>query len=157
MKFSDVFARDSIVAELSASSKEDAIRQLVKKLVEAGELPKDQAASAEKAILRREELGSTGIGKGVAVPHAKVAGIKGTVGALGRSLDGVAFNALDGQPVHLVFLLISSPDEVQSHLNVLRRVTSLIKDDDFCRFFKRAKGRDELAELLREAEGRIAI
>ena len=120
-------------------------------------LSKELAADTEKAILRREELGSTGIGKGVAVPHAKVTGITGTVGALGRSRDGVSFNSLDGQPVQLIFLLISSPEEVEMHLRVLRKVTALIKDDDFCNFLKRAGDRDELADLLREAEDRVAV
>lgn len=156
MKFSKVFSKDGIIPELTAARKEDAIRELVAQLASSGTIAKDLATAAEKAVLRREELGSTGIGKGVAVPHAKIAGIKGVVGALGRSTDGVSFNALDGQPVHLIFLLISSPDEAESHLKALRKVTALLKDDDFCAFMRRANSQVGLADLLLEAEGRIS-
>jgi mannitol/fructose-specific phosphotransferase system IIA component (Ntr-type) len=157
MKFSKVFSKESIIPELTASRKEDAIRELVGQLASAGAIPEGLATAAEKAVLRREELGSTGIGKGVAVPHAKLAGIKGVVGALGRSSDGVAFSALDGQPVHLIFLLISSPDEAEGHLRALRKVTALLKDDDFCAFMRRASSQADLVDLLLEAEGRIAV
>jgi PTS system fructose-specific IIA component/PTS system nitrogen regulatory IIA component len=157
MKFSKVFSKESIIFELSASRKDDAIRELIAQLVSSKMLSGSLATVVEKAVLRREELGSTGIGKGVAVPHAKVAGIKGVVGALGRSSEGVAFNALDGQPVHVIFLLVSSPDEADGHLRALRKVTTLLKDDDFCAFLKRASSRNDLVDLLREAEERVAV
>ena len=100
MKLSDFFAPENIVADLAATRKEEAIQEMVRQLCASGALPKAQAAGVEKAILRREELGSTGIGKGVAVPHAKVVGVKGVLGAFGRSRHGVEFNSLDGQPVY---------------------------------------------------------
>jgi len=155
MKLSDFFPRENIVSELSATRKEEAIHELVRQICAVGALSKNQAGGVEKAILRREELGSTGIGKGVAVPHAKVAGVKGVLGAFGRSTRGVEFDALDGQPVHLIFLLVSSPDTVEPHLEALRKVTLLLKDDDFCSFLRRAKDQAEMSDLLREVEERL--
>jgi PTS system fructose-specific IIA component/PTS system nitrogen regulatory IIA component len=156
MKLSDFFAPENIVADLVATRKEDAIPEMVSRLCESGTLPKTQAPGVEKAILRREELGSTGIGKGVAVPHAKVAGVKGVLGAFARSKTGVEFNSLDGQPVFLIFMLVSAPDTVEPHLEALRKITALLKDEDICSFLRRAKDRDEMAGLLREADERLS-
>jgi PTS system fructose-specific IIA component/PTS system nitrogen regulatory IIA component len=156
MKLSDFFALENIVADLAATRKEEAIQEMVRQLCASGALPKSQSAGVEKAILRREELGSTGIGKGVAVPHAKVVGVKGVIGAFGRSRQGVDFNSLDGQPVYLVFLLVSAPDTVEPHLEALRKITALLKDEDICSFLRRAATREDMAELLREADSRLS-
>lgn len=156
MTFSKVFAEENIVPELEAQHKEEAIKELVSALVASQSVPKSLAAGVEKAVLRREELGSTGIGNGVAVPHAKVAGVKGVIGALGRSTAGVDFSAIDGRRVQLMFLLVSGPDMAEGHLRALRKVTALLKDNDFVSFMRRAKDKTELAELLHEAEERVS-
>ena len=155
MTLSEVFAGENIIPEMEATQKDAAIRELLQRLQSSGSLPKGQVSDIEHALLRREELGSTGIGKGIGVPHAKHAGVKGVVGALGRSTQGVEFAALDGQPVHLIFLLLSSPDAVEANLEALRKVTMLLKDDDIFAFMRRAKSRTELSELLRESEERL--
>ena len=157
MKLSEVFGKEHLVGELTASGKGEAIRELVRRLCDKGSLPNELAQKVERAVLRREELGSTGIGKGVGVPHAKCAGVSGVIGAVGRSRQGVEFNALDGQPVHLIFLLVSGPDAVKPHLEALRKVTALLKDGDFCAFMVRAKDDAEMSELLGEAEQRLCI
>jgi PTS system fructose-specific IIA component/PTS system nitrogen regulatory IIA component len=105
--------------------------------------------------MSREELGSTGIGKGVAVPHAKHECVQGLVVAFGRSQKGIEFSALDGQPVHLVFLLLSSKDVSGQHLEALARVARLVRDDRFCRFLREAKSRKELADILLEADAHL--
>ena len=155
MKLQDVFTRANIVINLQATQKRDAIHELVERLAESGEIKKGQLAELERALMRREELGSTGIGKGVAVPHAKHAAIQGVLGAFGRSTAGIEFNSLDGNPVHLVFLLVSSPDAAEPHLAALRKITTLLKDDDLCAFLKRAKDEKELAALMVEADERL--
>jgi len=155
MKLAEFFPVSHIVPELEAAEKTAAVRELVKQLIASGAVPKGQATAVERAVMRREELGSTGIGKGVAIPHATHAGVRGVVGAFGRSKKGVDFDALDGQPVYLVFLLLSSPESVEPHLEALRAVTLLVKDEDICSFLRRAKDLTELTELLREAEDRL--
>ena len=156
MRLQDVFTKENIIFELTATQKGETIRELIGRLCETGSLAQDNAADAERAIVRREELGSTGIGKVVAVPHAKHPGVKGVTGVLGRSTEGIAFESLDGQPVHLVFLLISSPDAVEPHLAALRKVTALLKDNDLCAFLQRAKNGAELMDLLQEADERVS-
>ena len=156
MKLCEIFVADNVVEDLGAASKAEVIRTLVQAMCNSGSLDAAEAKKVGVALSRREKLGSTGIGRGVAVPHAKQSGVKGVVGALGRSREGVDFDALDGQPVYLVFMLVSSPDAVELHLEALKKVTMLLRDDDFCTFFKRAKDKAELVELLGEAEERLA-
>ena len=155
MKLSEVFAEQNIIAELTATQKDDAIRELVRQLCVSSALDNEQASEVEHALLRREALGSTGIGKGVGVSHAKHPGVEGVIGAFGRSTQGVKFAAIDGQPVHLIFLLIGSPDAVEPHLAALRGVTTLLKDNDMIAFMHRAKNRAELVDLLHESDERL--
>jgi nitrogen PTS system EIIA component len=155
MKFSDFFASGNIVADLKATGKEAAIHELVQTMCASGSLTKSQGAAVERAVMERERKGSTGIGKGVAVPHAKVREVDKMLGAFGRSAKGVEFGALDGQPVHLIFLLTSSPEQTEAHLEALRKVAALLKDDDYCAFLRRATSKKELADLLREVDDRV--
>jgi mannitol/fructose-specific phosphotransferase system IIA component (Ntr-type) len=145
---------EAIIDELASRGKQAVLEEMVGVLVGAGRIAKDSAASVVKALMKREELGSTGIGKGVAVPHAKHESIAEPVAAFGRSSKGIEFAALDGQPVRLVFLLLSSKENSGQHLEALAGVARLVKDDQFCRFLRRAKGREGLAELLAEADSR---
>ena len=103
----------------------------------------------------REDLGSTGIGKGVAVPHAKHDSVDGLVAAFGRSKKGIEFAALDGQPVQLVFLILSSKEHSGQHLGALARVARLVRDDRFCRFLREAKDAKDLVDLFAEADSQI--
>jgi len=155
MTLSEVFAEENIISGLAATRKEEAIRELLHRLSATGSIAEDRVPDIERALLRREELGSTGIGKGIGIPHVKHAGVGGVIGAFGRSVAGVEFAALDGQPVHLIFLILSSPDAAEPHLEVLRKIATLLKDDDIFAFMRRAKDRAELVELLHESEERL--
>jgi PTS system nitrogen regulatory IIA component len=152
LKLTSVVSCDAIIEDLAATQKEEVLKEMVGVLVEKGRLPKSLASSVVKMLMSREELGSTGIGKGVAVPHAKHDGIEGLVGAFARSKAGVEFAALDGQPVHLIFLLLSSKESSGQHLEALAKVARLVRDDRFCRFLREARDAKELAELLEEAD-----
>ena len=156
MKLSEIVTEHRIIPESAAADKAQLLHEMVALLCDSGDLEQDQAKAVERAVMRREELGTTGIGNGVALPHAKHAGVKGLAGALGRSHKGIDFEALDGSPVHIVFLILGSPDAVEPHLEALKKVTALLRDQDFCTFLKRAKDQDELAEILDEAEDRLA-
>jgi len=146
---------EAIVDDLNATEKEAALKEVVGALVTAGRIREDAAASVVGALMSREELGSTGIGKGVAVPHAKHESVQGLVAAFARSRKGVEFAALDGQPVHLVFLLLSPKDSSGQHLEALARVARIVRDDRICRFLRDAKDSKELAELLQEADAKF--
>ena len=105
-------------------------------MVEAGKVEADECESIVKAILKREELGSTGIGRGVAVPHTKHPSVDRLVGTVAVSAAGVDFASLDGEAVHLFFLLISPPDRTGDHLRALEELPRQLRDDTFCRFLK---------------------
>ncbi|KPJ56072.1 MAG: PTS fructose transporter subunit IIA [Planctomycetes bacterium DG_58] len=152
MRLLDFLAAEATVAELQAVEKEDVIEELVGRLVSAGKLNKRHAKVVTKAILEREALGSTGVGGGIAVPHAKHSSVKQIIGCLGRSKKGVDFAAIDGEPVYLVFLLISPSDQPGPHLKALEHISVVLRDENFSRFLTRAKDNEELVSLLAEAD-----
>ncbi|MDZ7616559.1 MAG: PTS sugar transporter subunit IIA [Patescibacteria group bacterium] len=152
MKFADFICREAIRASLSATDKEGAIREMVQSLLDAGRIGADEYEGIVKAILKREELGSTGIGRGVAVPHTKHASVEQLVGTVAVSSEGVDFASLDGETVHLFFLLVSPPDRPGDHLRALENISRQLRDDTFCRFLKQAKGREDIELLLDEAD-----
>jgi PTS system fructose-specific IIA component/PTS system nitrogen regulatory IIA component len=155
MEFASLIPPEVILDQLKATEKEVALGEMTQALVAAGRIDAESAPAVVEALMSREELGSTGIGKGVAVPHAKHESVRGLVGAFARSREGIEFAALDGQPVHLVFLLLSSKDTSGQHLEALAKVARLVRDDRFCRFLREAKDEKELAELLQEADARL--
>ena len=152
MKFADFVCYDAIRATITAEDKEGVIREMVQALLDAGAISADEQESIIKAILKREELGSTGIGRGVAVPHTKHPSVDRLVGTVAVSTDGVDFNSLDGEKVHLLFLLVSPPDRPGDHLRALENISRQLRDDTFCRFLKQAKNLDDIKQLLEEAD-----
>jgi PTS system fructose-specific IIA component/PTS system nitrogen regulatory IIA component len=152
MKFADFISRDAIRADLSAQDKEGVIREMVQTLLDAGKLKPEEQESIVKAILKREELGSTGIGRGVAVPHTKHPSVDQLVGTVAISREGVDFNSLDGEKVQLLFLLISPPDRPGDHLRALENISRQLRDETFCRFLRRSNSAEDIQQLLDEAD-----
>jgi|SRR5215469_183407 len=152
MKFADFVSREAIRAEITADDKEGVIREMVQALLAANKIPQGEYESIVKAILKREELGSTGIGRGVAVPHTKHPSIERLVGTVAVSSEGVDFDSLDGERVHLFFLLISPPDRPGDHLRALENVSRQLRDETFCKFLKQAKNTEDIVQLLEEAD-----
>ncbi len=152
MKFADFVSVDAIQADLQADTKESAIREMAESLLEAGKISAGELDSIVKAIMKREELGSTGIGRGVAVPHTKHPSVDRLVGTVAISREGVDFESLDGEKVQLFFLLISPPDRPGDHLRALENISRQLRDDMFCRFLKQAKTREDIQHLLEEAD-----
>ena len=152
MKFADFVVPEAIQADLSNEDKEGVIREMVQTLLSAGGLQEDERESIVKAVLKREELGSTGIGRGVAVPHTKHPSVDQLVGSVAVSSEGVNFDSLDGEKVHLFFLLISPPDRPGDHLRALENISRQLRDDTFCRFLKQSKTAKDIQLLLEEAD-----
>lgn len=152
MKFSDFVSPKAMVAAMKATDKESAIAELVDSLVAAKEIQGEDREDILRAIRRREELGSTGIGRGVAVPHTKHSSVDKLIGTVGVSVDGLEFESLDGEPVQLFFLLISPPDRPGDHLRALENISRQLRDDSFCRFLKQAKTAEDIMQLLEEAD-----
>ena len=152
MKLSDFVVREAIVVDLQATVKEDAIREIVRSLRDAGRLSEADMESVTRAILSREELGSTGIGQGVAVPHTRHPTVDRLVGTVALSRTGVEFAALDGEPVDILFLLISPLNQSGDHLRALENISRHLKNDNFVSFLRQAKSREQIVDLLEEIE-----
>jgi len=152
MRFADFILPRAIRSEVTAEDKQGVIREMVQALVDAGGINAGDFESIVKAILKREELGSTGIGRGVAVPHTKHPSVDKLVGMVAVSSEGVDFEALDGEKVHLFFLLISPPDRPGDHLRALENISRQLRDDTFCRFLKQSKNAEDIRQLLEEAD-----
>jgi len=152
MKFADFISPEAIRAELAADDKEGVIREMVQALLDAGRIEASETESIVKAILNREELGSTGIGRGVAVPHTKHGSVDQLVGTVGVSRAGVDFDSLDGEKVFVLFLLVSPLDRPGDHLRALENISRQLRDDRFCRFLKQSKTAEDIRQLLDEAD-----
>ena len=152
MKFSDFVVVPAIRAEITADDKASVIEEMVASLAQSGAVRPEDAAGIVAAIMKREELGSTGIGRGVAVPHTKHPGVGKLIGTVGISHHGVDFDSLDGEKVHLMFLLISPPDRPADHLRALENISRQLRDDTFCRFLKQAHSTSEIQQLLDESD-----
>src|SRR6188474_2852179 len=152
MKFSGFVSVAAIRADLGADEKPAIIRELVESLAAAGGVKAEDVDGIVAAIMKREELGSTGIGRGVAVPHTKHPSVEKLVGTVGVSPVGVDFNSLDGDKVQLFFLLISPPDRPGDHLRALENISRQLRNETFCRFLKQSKSPADIQHLLEEAD-----
>jgi mannitol/fructose-specific phosphotransferase system IIA component (Ntr-type) len=152
MKLSDIMAAGAIVPELKATTRNEAISELVESLASTGVISSRRVQEAVKAVLTRESQATTGIGKGVALPHGKLKGIKKPIGTIGRSSEGIDFAALDSKPVYSVILLLSSPDNADEHLQAMETIFKHVQRDMFRKFLRQSQTTEAIIELIREAD-----
>ncbi len=152
MKLTDIVAADAVITNLKATTKDEAIREIVGSLRAAGKVAPEHTEAIISAIMKREELGSTGIGRGVAVPHTKHGSVDSIVATVALSEAGLDFAALDGEVVHILFLLISPPDRPGEHLRGLETITRHLKSDEFCSFMRQCKTAEKVIDLLKEGD-----
>ena len=152
MSLADYLSEGVICTDMAAQDRDEALRELLMVLVEAGQLEQEQVEPMFEALRKREMLGSTAIGNGVAVPHARLEGLGGTLVSLGVSRAGLPFNALDGAGVHEVFLVIAPENDADEYLEVMKRVSRLVQDRDFRSFIKQAKSEQEIIDLVKEMD-----
>lgn len=153
MKILDLVGNGVIVPALKAADRDAAIEEMVDALVAAGAAAKALRDDLIKHILDREKKGSTGFGKGVAVPHVKHEKIKKMGCAIGISKQGVDFNALDKAPVFSIILLLSPLDRPNEHLEAMQVIFTKLREDHFRRFLRNANSVEEIKDLLAEADG----
>jgi PTS system fructose-specific IIA component/PTS system nitrogen regulatory IIA component len=152
MRLSDFVVREAIIPKLVATSKDAAIREMVESLRASGHLKGGEQENIIKAIMKREQLGSTGIGRGVAIPHTKHESADRLIGTVAVSQDGVPFDSLDGEPVFILVMLISPQDRPGEHLRALENVSRNLRDDTFCRFLRQSTARESIWDLLSEVD-----
>ena len=143
----------AVTTELKAhQNKEEAIRELVDLLVRAGSIKEKDSHKLVQILMKRESLGSTGIGQGVAIPHGKSDCVTKLVAAFGVARTGVSFDSLDGEPVTLFFLLVAPEDSAGPHLKALARISRLLKDKHFRDSLRAARDEKTLLKILRDED-----
>lgn len=152
MRMTDFVVREAIIPELTATTKEGVIREMVGSLAGTNSLKGGETEEIVRAVLKRELLGSTGIGRGVAIPHTKHNSVERLVGTVALSRGGVSFESLDGEPVHVFVLLISPQDRPGDHLRALENVSRSLRDDGFVRSLRQATTREAIWDLLGELD-----
>ncbi|MDQ5986791.1 MAG: PTS sugar transporter subunit IIA [Syntrophus sp. SKADARSKE-3] len=129
MKITEMLKQQFIINELTSSTKRDTLRELSQIILH--DHPEHDSEKVVKVLLEREKLGSTGIGDGIAIPHGKLSILDDLAVAFGRSPEGIDFNAMDGKPVHLFFLLLAPENSAGIHLRALAKISRMLKDADF--------------------------
>jgi PTS system fructose-specific IIA component/PTS system nitrogen regulatory IIA component len=158
MRLCNFIARDAIVPALSVAPggdvrkvKEAVVREMVGALHAAGHFRPADTDEIVKAVLRREDLGTTGIGRHIAIPHSRHAAVDRLIGTLAMSRDGLQFDSLDGEPVYVFVLLVSPQDRPGDHLRALEAVVRTMRNDDFVRQLRNSQTREEIWALLESA------
>ncbi len=152
MRFDEFVCFKATIAELQATDRDEAITELVAALVQAGKIPSESAKDVAKAVIKRENEASTGMGKGVAIPHVKHPAVKNVVAAVGQSSAGIDFVSLDEQPVYSVILLISPINNPDKHLQAMENVFRHLQKEKFRKFLRQCRQPAELEDLLKEAD-----
>jgi len=146
MKIIDMLKIENILMDLQSDSKGGVLRELVQPFVKSPWNVDSEVTVG--ALHEREKLGSTGIGDGIAIPHGKIPGLEGLVLSFGRSAAGIPFDAMDGKPVHLFFLLIAPENSAGLHLKALAKISKMLKDGVFRTKLMAAGTREDLYRII---------
>ncbi|MCG8532261.1 MAG: PTS sugar transporter subunit IIA [Desulfovibrionales bacterium] len=149
MKLGEYLEKDLILPELSASTKEEALAELVAPVV--AQNPALDAEEIFAVLMERESLGTTGIGNGIAIPHGKLASLDKIIVVAGRSSSGLDFDALDQKPCTIFFMVLAPENVAGTHLRILAQISRLLKDEEFKHMFMETEGHDALWNLLSAA------
>lgn len=150
MKISEILDQRAIKIGMTAVTKENCLKELVEILVEVEDI--GDPKGIVKALIERENLGSTGIGQGIAIPHGKTDKVKRLVAVLGISKSGINFDALDGEPVYIFFLLVAPKSSPGPHLKALAQISRLLRDAYFCELIRKCRTEEEVYHLIKNEE-----
>ena len=153
MKLTEIILPGAIVPKLGSSERDLVIAEMVDAMLGSGAAEPRLREELIGRILERERRGSTGFGRGIAVPHVKHKSVKKMAAAIGLSPTGVDFNALDKQPVYSIFLLLSPEDRPEDHLQAMEVIFKNLSKETFRRFLRQAGTVEEVVTLLEEADG----
>ncbi len=150
MKIFDILSKDAIIPNLSSKTKEEVLKELAEPI-----LNQDRSINKEefiRVLYEREKLGSTGVGDGIAIPHGKLKTVKRLMASFGRSLDGIDFDSMDGEPVHLFFLLVAPENSAGMHLKALAKISRLLKEEGFRKRLMEAESREDIYRIIAERD-----
>ncbi|MCS7021377.1 MAG: PTS sugar transporter subunit IIA [Gemmataceae bacterium] len=165
MRLTSFLVREAIIPELSVRGngidpknpqqvlevKTRVIREMAQALHAAGYFRADELDDIVKAVIRREQLGTTGIGQGIAIPHSRHSSVHELVGTLALAPEGLPFDSLDNEPVYVIFLLVSPQERPGDHLRALEAIVRTMRDADFVKRLRACKSREEIWNLLESA------
>ena len=149
MKLGEYLDKELVLPELSASTKKEALAELLAPVVE--KFPELDAEEVFSVLMEREALGTTGIGNGIAIPHGKLPALTKIVVVAGRSPEGLDFEALDQQPCNIFFMVLAPENVAGTHLRILAQISRLLKDEDFKQLFMESDTQEALWKLLEAA------
>ncbi len=155
MKILDFLCTSAVISDLKATTKKELIDEMVAAMVEVGAFEKKSKVKIVDVLMAREALGSTAIGQGIAIPHGKTDCVDKLVAGLGISRRGIDFDALDGEPAYIFFLLAAPVDSAGPHLKALARVSKLLKDKYFRESLRSAKDKKEIIDLISREDQQI--
>ncbi len=153
MKIIDFISKDNCVASLTSTDKEGALRELAACLAHSGATP--DADIVFEAIIERENLGTTGVGEHVAIPHAKIKGLESLVAAFGKSEDGIEYSSVDNKPVLWVFMLLAPESVTGVHLKALARISKILRSGGFREGIRNASTSDDIMALIEQEDNKI--
>lgn len=152
MKFKDFICFEAAIAQLQSTSRDEAIEELVSSLEKSGKLKKENSKSIIKAIVKRENEASTGLGRGVAIPHVKHKSANEIVAAIGLSEEGIDFFALDKMPVHSIIIMVSPQDDPDKHLQAMENIFKHLQVEKFRKFLRQCRTPEQIKDLFTEAD-----
>lgn len=152
MKLCDFVVTEAIIPQLKHTERDQIVRELVEALVQAAAAPQELLDELVNMVIEREKRGSTGFGKGVAVPHVKHDKIEKMAAAVGICPQGIDFNALDKQPVYSVVLLLGPANSPDEHLKAMEKIFSNLQNETFRRFLRQATTVEAVQDLIHEAD-----
>ncbi len=153
MKICDLLTEEKIIPSLKAKDKEGIINELVDLYRDSDEV--FNISKVRDAVLDREKIMSTGVGKGFAIPHAKTNAVKELILAFGKSDEPIDYEALDGQPINLAFLIVARENMVGEHIRLLSRISRMMQKDDFRKALLSANDSAEIRKIICEEEAKI--
>jgi len=156
MKIMDFLSKKAIVTDIKSSKKEDVIKELVDALINNTEIEKRSRNRLIEALIARESLGSTAIGQGIAIPHAKCDCVDKLTAAFGLSKKGVDFDSLDGEPAYIFFLLVAPADSAGPHLKALAKISRLLKDKYIRESLKSVKDEKSMLQIILQEDSRLS-
>jgi nitrogen PTS system EIIA component len=154
VKLADILRESCVIADIQGVAKREILLEMVGTLKKAKLI--EDIDSAVEIVMERESLGSTGIGDGVAIPHGKMKKLKTILCVAGRSKEGVNFNAVDGQPVHIFFLVLAPEDSASLHLKVLSRISKVLRDQSFRKKLLTLSDAHEIYASIIEADNKLS-
>jgi mannitol/fructose-specific phosphotransferase system IIA component (Ntr-type) len=152
MKFEDFMCFEAAIPQLQSKDRDGVIEELVSSLENVGRLQKSSSKNIIKAIIKRENEASTGLGRGVAIPHVKHKAVSEIVATVGLSDEGIDFFALDKLPVHSVILMVSPLDEPDKHLQAMENIFKHLQVEKFRKFLRQCRNQEQIKDLLLEAD-----